>query len=128
MQPDPSLITVIRMARVGMPHHHIAFVLGISPLELRSRYSNEMRRAEIEANFQIWDTLFHMAKSGKSIAATIFWLKTRAGATTSTKSTHRKHEEEAPYRDPPVFRIVDRNGNPYQNDDDDAETPPCQAI
>ena len=100
-----------RMARAGMPHHQIAFMLGITTLELRERFAEDMRRAEIEANLAIWDTLFRLAKSGKSVPATIFWLRTRAGAKfTSNQSAKTTEPEEEPYVAPPLIQVIDENG------------------
>ena len=61
-----------------MPEHQIAFLLGLDLSELRARYALRMRRAAIDANLEIWETLWTMARSGQNTAATFFWLQTRA--------------------------------------------------
>ena len=86
----------IRLAKRGLPHYQIAFRLGIDTEELR--------------NLIVWDTLFRLASSGQNTAATLFWLRTRAGAVTKPKFGDDDPEEEL--RPPPVFVIVDKNGIP----------------
>jgi len=68
------------MAKVGMPHHQIALSVELDLPALRTLYAAEMRRAAIEANLEIWETLWDMARSGKNSSATMFWLRVRADA------------------------------------------------
>ena len=83
----------LRLLKRGAPTHKLAFHLGISVEELR--------------NLDIWETLYQLARSGRHPSATIFWLKTRAGANTSPK---QKEEEPYQYPDPPIIQVVDENG------------------
>jgi hypothetical protein len=76
------------------PIYKVAFRLGIDPDELR--------------NLKVWETLYQLAISGRNTAATIFWLKTRAGAQTSPK---QKQEDPYQYPDPPILRVIDEHGN-----------------
>jgi hypothetical protein len=76
------------------PIYKVAFHLGIDPDELR--------------NLQIWETLYQLAKSGRHPSATIFWLRTRAGANTSPK---QKEQDPYQYPDPPILRVIDEHGN-----------------
>ena len=50
-----------------------------SPKTLRKYFPQELAHGAIEDNAQVGQTLFKMATSGDEPAATIFWLKTRAG-------------------------------------------------
>ena len=76
------------------PIYKVAFHLGIHPDELR--------------NLQIWETLYQLARSGRHPSATIFWLKTRAGAQTSPK---QKAEDPYQYPAPPIIQVIDEHGN-----------------
>jgi hypothetical protein len=68
------------MSAYGIKQEDIATELGLrSPKTLRKHFSPELERGAIQANTQVGQTLFKMATSGKHPAATIFWLKTRAG-------------------------------------------------
>jgi hypothetical protein len=50
-----------------------------STKSLRKHFRKELDRGAIEATAKVGQTLYQMATSGKHPAATIFWLKTRAG-------------------------------------------------
>jgi hypothetical protein len=66
------------MAAMGTPQEHISRKLGIrSPKTLRKHFREELDFGMAEANYKVTQTLFQMASSGKCIAATKFWLKTR---------------------------------------------------
>src|SRR3954454_17328002 len=68
------------MAAYGIKQEDIARSVGLrSPKTLRRHFREELDRASTEANAQVAQTLFKLASSGKSPAATIFWLKARAG-------------------------------------------------
>ena len=86
----------LRFLKRGAPIHQLAFRLGMDVEELR--------------NLDIWETLYQLARSGRHPSATIFWLKTRAGAQTSPKQ-----KEEDPYQYPahPIIRAMDKDGNLY---------------
>jgi hypothetical protein len=75
---DDDRTKVARMSRLGIPQAHVAIVFGISCKTLRKHFRKELTEA-IEANLKVAKTLFQMATSGKDIAATIFWAKTRCG-------------------------------------------------
>ena len=58
----------------------IARCLGLrSAKTLRRHFREELDRAATEANAQVAQSLYQQPTSGKKTAATIFWLKTRAG-------------------------------------------------
>ena len=79
--PTPEQRRMVRsMAAYGIRHDEIAACLGIrSAKTLRRHFREELDRALVEANAKVARTLFEMATGGKSVAATIFWLKSRAG-------------------------------------------------
>jgi hypothetical protein len=80
----------LRLLKRGAPIHQLSFRLRIDVEELR--------------NLDVWETLYQLARSGRHTSATIFWLKTRAGAQTSPK---QKEEYPYQYSDPPIIRVVD---------------------
>jgi len=49
-------------------------------------FSEEIDKGAIQANLAVAKVLFAMATSGKSAAATTFWLRCRAGWTVQTKN------------------------------------------
>lgn len=67
------------LAGYGLKHEQIAQMIGIrSAKTLRKYFPVELASGTAEANAQVAQTLFKMATSGSSPAATMFWLKTRA--------------------------------------------------
>lgn len=78
-EKDRKQVTV--MAGIGLTHDQIAKVLGISDETLRKYYGNELETAEALMNAQVAQNLFSIAtsKGAGSVAAAIFWMKTRAG-------------------------------------------------
>lgn len=89
------------MAACGITHEQIATRIGIrSPKTLRKHFGPELNFGSIDANTRAAQTLFKMATSGNHPAATIFWLKTRAGW------KDRPASESTPIPAPPF--IVDR--------------------
>ena len=71
--------TVLAMAGFGVPHDDISPVVGCSPPTLRKWFRHELDIATIEANARVAQTLYQQATKPGNIAATIFWLKARAG-------------------------------------------------
>src|SRR6266849_1664292 len=72
--------SVKSLSAYGIKQEDIATELGLrSPKTLRKHFSQEIKRRAIQANTRVGQTLYKMATSGKHPAATIFWLKTRAG-------------------------------------------------
>ena len=66
-------------ASVGTPQHIICDLLGgMDPKTLRHHYRAELDLALPEANANVNSSLYEQAIHGNT-AATIFWLKTRAG-------------------------------------------------
>jgi hypothetical protein len=68
------------LAAYGTRQEDIARCIGLrSAKTLRRHFREELDRAATEANAQVAQSLYQQATSGKKTAATIFWLKTRAG-------------------------------------------------
>ena len=80
------------MAGYGVPHEQIAVVVRCSPPTLRKAFRAELDTAAIEANARVAQCLFQQATTPGNIAATIFWLKARAG-------WREKHQVEVTGRD-----------------------------
>src|SRR5437868_1236361 len=77
---DEQRRLVKSLSACGIRQEEIALVLGLrSPKSVRKHFRKELDLGAIEANAQVSQTLFKMARSGKHPAATIFWLKTRGG-------------------------------------------------
>ena len=91
----------IRMARVGIAAHIVALRLGLAMPKLESDYGPAMRAAAIKANLLVWETLLRMATSGRHPSATIFWLKTRAGAMATPPPRTAKVAKETYCTEPP---------------------------
>ena len=65
------------MAALGTRHEDIATILEVTAKTLRKHFRQELTRGAIEANAKVGQTLFSMATSGRNIAATIYWERTR---------------------------------------------------
>jgi hypothetical protein len=79
--PDAEQGRKVRtMAALGIRQEEIALILGLrSPKTLRRHFREDLDRAAPEANARVAQSLFQQATSGKNTAASIFWLKARAG-------------------------------------------------
>jgi hypothetical protein len=64
------------LAGLGVSQDDIAKIIGCSAKTLRKRFRDELDRGAAEANASVAGYLFNSAKAG-SVAAQIFWLKTR---------------------------------------------------
>jgi len=79
-EPNEEQRRLVRaMAGYGVPQDDIAIVVRCSPPTLRRRFRLELDTATIEANARVAQTLYQQATTPGNIAATIFWLKARAG-------------------------------------------------
>ena len=76
------------MSACGIPEEKIARVIDIDPKTLRKCFRRELDIGATKANTAVAQTAFRMATSGKCAAATIFWLKTRAGWRETTILEH----------------------------------------
>lgn len=77
---EQSRKTVRAMSAYGVPHEKIGLVLGITHDTLVKYYKTEIDTANAEACAQVAGSLFKkaMGDGPNSVAAAIFWLKTRA--------------------------------------------------
>ncbi len=93
----------IRMARVGIAVHIIADRMGLAVPELETLYGRIMRAAFVKSNLRVWETLLRMATSGIHPSATIFWLRSRAGAMLAypPRMPKKQAEEEQYAKNPP---------------------------
>ena len=76
---DEQRKTVRVMSGFGIPQAGIAILLDIDPKTLRLHFRRELDRGSVEATAKVAQTLFQMATSGQNTAASIFWMKARAG-------------------------------------------------
>ena len=67
------------LSGIGVPQDQIALIVGIDPKTLRKSYRDDLDRGMAEATVKVGQTLFSMATRGDNTAATIFWMKARAG-------------------------------------------------
>lgn len=74
---DETRRTVGFMKAAGIRNIDIAYCIGIDEKTLVKYYKEELITSLARANSDIAHSLFQQAKSG-SVAAQIFWLKTRA--------------------------------------------------
>ena len=67
------------MTALGFSVEEIAVTLNLRPGQVRHYYAQELETAAVRANMQVAKAVFDMAKSGKNLAASQFWLRNRAG-------------------------------------------------
>jgi predicted transcriptional regulator len=101
---------VRHLAGLGVPQDDIARIVGCTPKTLRKHLRDELDRGVAEANAMISGSLFAAAKAG-SIAAQIFWLKTRAHwrERTATEETTPAADSEA---DSEILLLPDNSRDP----------------
>ena len=97
------------LAGVGVPQDGIAKIIGCAPKTLRKRFRDDLDRGVAEATATVSGFLFAAAKGG-SIAAIIFWLKTRAHWRETTPDTPVSGDGEA--NDPVVLILPDNSRDP----------------
>ena len=72
--------TVRRLAALGIRQADIAEMIGLrSEKTVRKHFRRELNRGVAEANRQVAQSLYRLATGGKCPAASMFWLKCRAG-------------------------------------------------
>jgi hypothetical protein len=76
---DDQRRTVRALSGFGVPHDDIGRIVKCSPPTLRKRFRDELDLGAAEANAKVAQTLYQQATTRGNIAATIFWLKARAG-------------------------------------------------
>ena len=67
------------LSGIGVPQDQIALLIGVDAKTLRKTCRDDLDRGMAEANVKVGQTLFSMATRGDNTAATIFWMKARAG-------------------------------------------------
>jgi cobalamin biosynthesis protein CobT len=88
---DEQRQKVKALAGYGLSHQEIATVAGVgSVITLRKYFHEELRRGPLEAQSNVMRALFRQASSGRNSAATMFWLKTRAGWSEQGKVEERE--------------------------------------
>jgi hypothetical protein len=76
---DDQRRMVRALSGFGVPHDDIGRIVKCSPPTLRRRFRDELDLGTAEANAKVAQTLYQQATTPGNIAATIFWLKARAG-------------------------------------------------
>ena len=67
------------LSGIGVPQDQIALLIGVDAKTLRKSCRDDLDRGMAEANVKVGQTLFSMTTRGDNTAATIFWMKARAG-------------------------------------------------
>jgi hypothetical protein len=99
--------TVEAMSAYGISEDEVARTMGehgIDPKTLRKHFRHELDIGATKANSAVAQTAYQMATSGKWPAATIFWLKCRAG-----------------WKETNVLQHSGPNGGPIQISNDELE-------
>jgi len=83
------------LAGLGMKQEQIAKLVGVrSTTSLRKHFRDELLQGPVAAAVRVRRTLYEMATSGRNQAATIFWLKTRAGWSEKGREPEMVDEQE----------------------------------
>jgi hypothetical protein len=78
-EPTPKTMAEAKAyAAVGVPHHDIALLIGVSIKTLLKYYRTEMDIGKARANATVAKGLFSSATKG-NLGAQIFWMKSQAG-------------------------------------------------
>src|SRR6516165_2202317 len=102
---------VRHLAGLGVPQDDIARIVRCSPKTLRKRCRDDLDCGVAEANAIVSGCLFAAAKGG-SIAAQIFWLKSRARWRERDASDHRAADGDADANSPVVLVLPDNGRDP----------------
>lgn len=78
---DRDRAQVKLLSAMGVPDYDIAKVMSLSAPTLRKYFFHELEVGHIEATAKVAQSLFKQATHAEkpSVAAAIFWMKTRAG-------------------------------------------------
>jgi hypothetical protein len=109
-----------KLAGFGFTDEGIATTLEMTVGELRSRYGREIDNAKLRTNLAVLQTLLSMAKSGKHLGATTFWIKTHCShllpvQEVSETGTKKKKEYIWDPNDPNdrvIFSVYNNDGEP----------------
>ena len=102
---------VIEMARLGIRHSTIARMFGLPEEILLAGCGEAMAQAALESQTAVLSAILHMAKSGKSVSATIFWLKT-FGAHLLPTPPAKDDSQKSSGRPPVDFFVYNNDGEP----------------
>src|SRR6516165_6006877 len=108
---DVTREKVRHLAGLGVPQDDIARIVKCSPKTLRKRCRDDLDCGAAEANAIVSGCLFAAAKGG-SIAAQIFWLKSRARWRERDASDHRAAGGDAEANSPVVLVLPDNGRDP----------------
>ena len=81
---DENRQIVQQLSALGTRYEDIAIELDISADTLSKYYSKELEKGRIKANAKVAQGLYNQAVNGNT-AASMFWLKTRAGWSETSK-------------------------------------------
>jgi hypothetical protein len=96
------------LAGLGMKQAQIANLVGIhSAATLRKYFRTELLEGPVATAVKVRRTMYEMATSGRNQAATMFWLKTRAGWSEKGREPELFEEREKPMK--MVIRFVAAN-------------------
>ena len=77
--PTPEQRQIVELAAVvGIPHHDIGPLVGVSIKTLLKHYRKELALGKTRANVKVGGSLYNAAIKG-NVAAMIFWMKAQAG-------------------------------------------------
>jgi hypothetical protein len=94
------------MAAYGIPQDAIAKVVHCSEPTLRRAYRHELDTAVHEANARVAQCLYQQATTPGNVAASIFWLKARAGW--REKQVHEVSGPEGKPVEPFQINVIER--------------------
>jgi len=117
---DKDRRIVEQMAIGGARQSDVAAVLDVDAKTLRKYYRKELDTSAARANAQVAGTLFKIATSGESAAASIFWMKSRCGWKESNRLEHTGQGQHLPSIE--AVRALLNPGTPRPPEDPD-ETP-----
>jgi hypothetical protein len=101
--PTDEQRSIVKMlAALGIRQDYIVEMIGWrSETTLRTHFQSELAQGAAEANRQVAQSLFRQATSGKCPAASMFWLKCRAGW-----RERKEYDQAAPALPPFVVGVV----------------------
>jgi len=101
--PTDEQRSIVKMlAALGVRQDYIVEIIGVhSEKTLRKHFQSELTRGAAEANRQVAQSLYRQATSGKCPAASMFWLKCRAGW-----RERKENDQAAPALPPFVVGVV----------------------
>lgn len=81
MRDDKTAGQVEAMTACGFSVEEIAVALNLRPGQVKHYYAAELEASAIRANLEVAKAVYELARSGKNLAASQFWLRNRAGWT-----------------------------------------------